>query len=42
MVKMDKILVKENVLSKTVVQVFEKIGGLQREGSRYRTMRLGG
>ena len=42
MVKMDKMLVKENVLVKTVVQVFEKIGGLQGKGSSYGTVRLDG
>lgn len=42
MVKMDKILVKENVLAKTMVQLFEKIGGLQGEGSSCGTMELDG
>lgn len=41
MVKMDKILVKKNVLERTMVQVFEKNGDLQGEGSSYGTMDKG-
>lgn len=42
MIKMDEMLVKENVLARTMVQVFEKIGGLHGEGSCYGTMELDG